>query len=135
MSGRSYQLVSSRRPPVKIGPNRSSRSVTAMVSERATVLIKKWWFGESVGLVWWSALRACKVSVLTGRARRGLFETVPNLVVEHLLSVSAPAATYLVVHVFGSKAAAQQRRVRAPPGRRAASHAAQCCVSVRGIRL
>ena len=40
---------------------------------------------------------ACKASILTGRARRGLFETSQNLVAEHLLSVSAPVATYLVV--------------------------------------
>ena len=60
------------------------------------MLIRKW-FGLSVGLVWWSALCACKASILTGRARRGLFETSQNLVAEHLLSVSAPVATYLVV--------------------------------------
>ena len=60
------------------------------------MLIRKW-FGLSVGLVWWSALCACKASILTGRARRGLFETSHNLVAEHLLSVSAPVATYLVV--------------------------------------
>ena len=60
------------------------------------MLIRKW-FGLSVGLFWWSALCACKASILTGRARRGLFETSQNLVAEHLLSVSAPVATYLVV--------------------------------------
>ena len=40
---------------------------------------------------------ACKASILTDRERRGGFETSQNLVAEHLLSVSAPVATYLVV--------------------------------------